>query len=180
MNEMPGILDAMALVLRYDDLGKPYTIIVKNEVLEKSYATPSKILDFQLRRMGSSLKGAKDSAAFVLGSTSMFPVVVQLHPTVNVWFPSESTRNETCVYFSLHQIRDISPYSETEMIVHGYGNYSVVVPVIESKLLIRYQQAFRYLGLMYCNQYLKPASYLSQEEKVVLHCAELHVDYLLT
>ena len=179
MYNTPSISDAMALVLRYDKLGNPYSLIVNKDGLEKSTLSPSKILDNQLRLMGSSLKGAKDAAAYALDSTSMFPMAVQLYPTINVWFPSESTRNENCVYLSVHQIWAIYRYSDTESIVYGYGNYRVVIPVEESKLKTRYQLALRYLGLVYCNQYLRPSMYTVHTDIVELHCAEQHTDYFL-
>ena len=112
MNQFPNLTNARALVPRRDCNGKLYTLIVKTDGLEKSSLTPLQLLDIQLRRTGSSLKGAKDAARFNMGTTTMHPLLLQLHPTIHTWFPTESPRNETCAYLARHQIgdaRDILP-----------------------------------------------------------------------
>lgn len=182
MKDSPNLTNARALIPRRDYYGNLYTLIVKTDGLEKSSLTPLQILDNQLRRTGSSLKGAKDAARFIMGTATMHPLLLQLHPAIHAWFPTESPRNETCAYLALHQIRDvqdISQYSDTETIIHGFGAYDVVIPVKESKVRIRYNETLQFTGWVYINHYLTQDSYYPHEEKIVVQCAELHEDYLL-
>lgn len=182
MKESPNLTNARALLPRRDHYGKLYTLIVKTDGLEKSSLTPLQLLDIQLRRTGSSLKGAKDAALFIMGTTTLHPLLLQLHPDIHTWFPTESPRNETCAYLAINHIRDIQDilaYSDTETIVHGCGAYDVVIPVIQSKVRIRYNEALRFVGWIYCNHYLKQDFNYPEQEKIIVQCAELHEDYLL-
>ncbi|AWE06410.1 hypothetical protein DCE79_02975 [Lysinibacillus sp. 2017] len=155
MKDSPNLTNARALIPRRDYYGNLYTLIVKTDGLEKSSLTPLQILDNQLRRTGSSLKGAKDAARFIMGTATMHPLLLQLHPAIHTWFPTESPRNETCAY------------------------HDVVIPVKESKVRIRYNETLQFTGWVYINHYLTQDSYYPHEEKIVVQCAELHEDYLL-
>ncbi|ATP39089.1 hypothetical protein CSE16_03085 [Solibacillus sp. R5-41] len=135
MKEIPNISDAMAIIPYTAEYGEQYSIVVQDDELIKVPLKNSKILDYQLRLIGSSMKGAKDAAKLVLGSASMYPIVAKLHPKIEIWFPTESIRNTmTCVFLSLHRIKDMEYYTDTSTIVYGYGANDVVVPVPHNKL----------------------------------------------
>ena len=172
---LPSMLDGFALIPRFDEYGKPYTIILNTGEVKTPFPT-TKIIDCHLRQVGSSWKGAKESAAYLLGSSSMFPFVVKVQPFINVWFPSESPRKDTCVYFALHKIGDIEDGGDFT-IVHEKGNCSVIIPVPSSKFETRYNQALKYLALNYLSQFLYPISSPTGEQRKILNCAELHGEY---
>jgi competence protein ComK len=177
MNNMPSLLDAFALIPRFGEFGKPYSIILKNTEEVEIPFSAVKLLDCQLRQMGSSWKGAKEAASFLLGSSSMFSFALKVQPFINIWFPSESHRNETCVYFALHQIEKFEADGDEYTIVHGKGNYSVTIPVPCSKFKIRYDQALKYLAINYLNQFLYATSYSTRAQQTNLNCAELQEEY---
>lgn len=180
MYQHESISDALALIPRYDDNGNMYTIIVKKTTLQKSDCRPTRLLDNQLRKNGSSLRGAKDAASFIMGSVSMHPFLLQTYPDLHVWFPSESPRNETCTYFCLHQIIDYDAYlgSETETIVYLHGHYNVVIPVARSKFEARYKEAHCFQSKAYCH---RTFSYeiIPVAQKQILKCAEMRAVYLV-
>lgn len=178
MKEIPNISEAMAIMPFTAEYGEQYSIIVQDDELIKVPLTNLKVLDHQLRYIGSSMKGAKEAAKLVLGSTSMFPIVAKLHPKIEIWFPTESIRHTTtCVFLSLNRIRDIKPYSKTSSIVYGYGANDIVVPVPYTKLKKRYFEAQKYFSIIFLNQ--QPKTYLkaAQRKLIILKCAENRASY---
>ena len=176
--EMTSILNAAALIPRFDENGKPYTIVVKNNHTEKVHLKAPVILDKQLHQIGSSLKGAKEAAKAMLGTTSMHPVITQARPIPNIWFPSESTRNDTCMYFALHQIVKMEPYLIDNTIVYLAGKYAVTVPVPRSKFVLRYNQALIYFAMTFLKQLLDAPYCSLKEAREILRCAELNEAYI--
>lgn len=153
MKKIISLLNSMAIAPSFDEFGKLSSVVINHEDYQTIPEATYKILDKQLRKMGSSMAGAKDAAAFLLESTSMFPIAIQYSSEFQVWFPSESPRNyETCIYFAVHQILDFEAYSDTETIVHGYGKHNLVVPVPYSKFYKRYRKALILLAYIYLNQ----------------------------
>lgn len=65
MYHYESISDAQVLMPCYDDNGKMYTVIVRKSSLQESEYRPTRLLDRQLRKTGSSLRGAKDAAIFL-------------------------------------------------------------------------------------------------------------------
>lgn len=153
MKKIFSILNSMAIAPSFDEFGKLCSVVINNQDYQTIPDSTYKVLDKQLRKMGSSMSGAKDAAAFLLDSTSMYPVAIQCSSEFQVWFPSESPRNyEKCIYFAVHQIRDFDVHSDTETIVYGYGKFNVVVPVPYSKFCKRYRKALILLAYIYLNQ----------------------------
>ncbi|MEG0472083.1 MAG: competence protein ComK [Solibacillus sp.] len=178
MKEIPSISDAMAIIPYTAEYGELYSIIVQDNELIKVPLKNSKILDYQLRLIGSSMNGAKDAAKLVLGTTSMHPIVAKMHPKIEIWFPSESIRNVmTCVFLSLHRIKYMEHYTDSSTIVYGYGTNDVVVPVPYNKLMKQYAKAQRYFSIIYLNQ--QPQTYLNavKRKTVIIKCAENRTSY---
>lgn len=180
MYHYESISDAQVLIPRYDDNGNMYTIIVRRSSQQKSEYRPTRLLDNQLRKNGSSLRGAKDAARSIMGTTSMHPFLIQTHPDLHVWFPCESPRNQTCAYFCLHQIINYDKYlgSETNTIVNLHGNYAVVIPVAKSKFEGRFREAHCFRSKAYDHRTFSfELSPLGQKQ--ILQCAEMRADYLV-
>ena len=179
MQQSVNLSDAVALIPRYDDTGKLYTIIVKKTHLQKSNICPTKVIDNHLRKNGSSLRGAKDAASFIMGTASMHPFLVQTYPDIHVWFPSESPRKQTCAYLCLHQIAHYDAYlgSETETIIYLYGAFAIIIPVAKSKFEARFREAHCFQSKAYC--YRTFAYECNVRERQILQCAEMHVNYLV-
>lgn len=153
MKKIISILESMAIAPTFDEFGKLSSVVINNEDYQTIPEATYKILDKQLRKVGSSMAGAKDAASFLLESTSMFPIAIQYSSEFQVLFPSESPRNyETCIYFAVHQIYDFEAYSDTETLVYGYGKHNLVVPVPYTKFYKRYRKALILLAYIYLNQ----------------------------
>ncbi|MCH7320661.1 competence protein ComK [Solibacillus sp. MA9] len=172
-----NIEGAIALIPRYDDFGSIYTLIVKRTGIVKSKLTPKQLLDKQLRKIGSSLRGAKDAAYYLIGSTSMHPILLQLYPTIHVWLPTESMRNDTCAYLLLHHIINYAADSAKDTIVYGIEGFEFIVPTTCSKFANRFQEAQSMQSKVYCQQHFSYEA-LVQKERTTIHCAEMHETYL--
>jgi len=171
-----NIEGAIALIPRYDENGSIYTLIIKRTGIEKSKLTPKKLLDKQLNKMGSSLRGAKDAASYLIGSTSMHPILLQLYPTIHVWLPTESMRNDTCAYFLMHQIVDLIALTSIETMVYLTEGFNFIVPISSTRLENRIQEAESMMCKIYCQQHFSYESY-EEKEPTILHCAEMHEPY---
>lgn len=153
MKKIISLLESMAIAPTFDEFGKLSSVVINQEDYQTIPEATYKLLDKQLRKVGSSMAGAKDAASFLLESTSMFPIAIQYASEFQVWFPSESPRNyETCIYFAVHQIFDFKAFSDTETIVYGYGKHDLVVPVPYSKFYKRYRRALILVAYIYLNQ----------------------------
>ena len=179
MKIQPSIAGAFAIIPRFDESGNEYSVVYKDESFEKYPFKSRMILDCHLRQNGSSYRGAKDAANFVLRSSSMFPIVTQLNPSIVVWFPSESPKNKTCVYFALDQISEFDHFGDNKTIVYNYSGIGVVVPVPISKFNRRIGSAKECMADFYKIQRRNPSLYVQAEEKLIIHCADLHEPYHL-
>ena len=121
-------------------LGDSGTLIIHGQTLYVYPTLPIKVIDFNLRRNHSSLRGAKDSVAHLLGSVSMYPVVLcaaQRH----IWFSSEAFKNDTCAWIALHHVRKLTPYNDQKTTVHLNGGWQVTISVPYNSLKNRLNQA---------------------------------------
>ena len=175
------LLNACALVPKFDHFNNPYTIIVTSNGYERVDLTPRQLVDTDLKENGSSLKGAKEAAKAILGTASVPPILIPRLPFSHVWFTTESTRNETCHYFALHHVETVKevPFSSDKALVLLRDKRNIVVPVSRSKFLQRWNKASDYFLKDLFNQFISQPRYLKPEEKLVLKCAEVSENYLV-
>ena len=134
-----------------------------SEVLEGNHilhlpVPPYEIIDFNLRRVGSSLRGAKDSAKQVIGSTSMFPVALGRNMEW-IWFMSEAMKNEHCHWYGLHHVKDMEEIDDKRTEILLYCGHKDVLPVPKNPLMNRKENAHLYQSKLWQNTYPHPFLY---------------------
>lgn len=125
----------------YTSYGDNYTLVLHGQKLYGVPTTQTQVMDFNLRLNHSSLRGAKDSAAYLLGSASMNPIVLCAKQQL-IWFTSESLKNPPCVSIALHHIvgKPIA-YSEQQTLFKLTGGWEVIIPVTFNSFKNRFQNA---------------------------------------
>lgn len=121
--------DSAAIIPFTSEYGEIHSIVINNNQKVEVPLSPKEIIDLNLRRIGTSLRGARDGAKEVLGSASMHPVVLSIEKGM-YWFPSESYNNDSCAWFALHCIHDHEAKDENEttvMLTNGL-NVNIKVP----------------------------------------------------
>ncbi|MGG2053164.1 competence protein ComK [Lysinibacillus pakistanensis] len=89
----------------YDAFGNLCTRVIERDNQFISKLPPTKLMDFNLRYFGSSLRGAFDGSKMILGKLNKNPIIVH-EQSNNVWFPSRSYRRPECMWFAVHHIED--------------------------------------------------------------------------
>lgn len=89
----------------YDDNGKLTTIVITQNDVQKVNIAPTQLMDFNLKYLGSSLRGAMEGSRMILGPISMPPLVIN-ETTGIYWFPSTSPKRDDCVWFALQHIKE--------------------------------------------------------------------------
>ncbi|WP_431029199.1 competence protein ComK [Lysinibacillus sp. LZ02] len=158
------------------DNGEIHSAILHDYQIYHYPKPPLAIFNDNLFRIGSSLRGAKDAAEAILGSTSMFPFMIDLEHK-NVWFPSKSPANIGCVWFALHAIKlplDISQ-EETKVILHG--GLSMNIPVSFRSFKSRCHAAHILRSKSLDNQYPQPFIYGKPRKEITVICDDYRVKY---
>lgn len=142
------LLNACALVPKFDHFNNPYTIIVTSNGYERVDLTPRQLIDTELKENGSSLKGAKEAAKAILGQASVPPVFIPRSLFPHVWFSTESNRNESCCYFALHHVltaEELSSSPEKTLVILRDGR-EIEVKVTRSRFIQRWNKASSYFA----------------------------------
>jgi len=175
-----SLYDACVLMLKFDQFNNPYTLIITPTGYKKVPFTPMQLLDMELKLHGSSLKGAKEAAKAVLTSNSINPIMIPRSPLVHIWFPTEAMRNsENCMYFALHHVEDVKPYTENHSIAVLMNYEEIIVPVPHSKLKKQWGKAKDYLSTTLLKQFYKDPLYSKAEQQIMLKCAEINEEYVI-
>lgn len=174
-----SLVDAYALIPKFDEFNKPYTIVVRSKSYEKVNLTPRQLIDQELKVHGSSLKGAREASKTVLESSSLHPIMVPKSPLIHIWFTSESMRNDTCRYFLLHRVVTVKHHEENHSIVLLTNGEQIKVAVPRSVMRRRLNEARVYFAIAFLNQFFNRPLYSRSETQIMLKCAELNGDYLI-
>lgn len=140
-----------------------------SEVLEGKHiihlpVPPYEIIDFNLRRVGSSLRGAKDSAKELLRTSSMFPVALGRNMEW-IWFMSEAMKNEDCHWYGLHHVKDMEEIDDKRTEILLYCGHKDVLPVPKNPLVNRKKNAHLYQSKLWQNNYPHPFLYDRPSER---------------
>jgi len=175
-----SLYDACVLKPKFDQLNNLYTLLKTPNGYKKVPFTPMQLLDMELKQHGSSLKGAKEAAKAVLTSNSINPIMIPRSPLVHIWFPTEAMRNmENCMYFALHHVHDIEPYTENHSIVVLTHNERIKVPVSYNKLNKQWTKAKSYYATALLKQFYSRHQYSNAEQQIILKCAEINEQYVI-
>ncbi|MFF5996793.1 competence protein ComK [Lysinibacillus sp. KU-BSD001] len=158
------------------DNGEVHSVILHDQQIYHHPKPPLAIFNDNLFRIGSSLRGAKDAAEAMLGSTSMFPFMIDLEHKI-VWFPSESPANIDCVWFALHAIKIPLAVSQEETKVILHGGLSITIPVSLRSFKNRWHTAHILRSKFLDNQYSQPFIYGKPRKEITVVCDGYRVAY---
>lgn len=89
----------------FDECGRLLSMVMEGDQLHIIHCKPIKIIDFNLKLAGSSLKGASEGAGEILGSTSMSPVAI--NKTYSIYFtPTMSPKSHDCIWVALGHVKE--------------------------------------------------------------------------
>ena len=101
-NKIPYIINVNTDVFipYYNEFGELGTIVLEGDVCKEVPLSPYKLIDYNLRYYGSSMRGAKDGTKEIIGNVKMAPVMI--NETKGIYMvPSKSLRSEGCMWFNL-------------------------------------------------------------------------------
>ena len=108
----------------FDEYGRLLSMILEGDQILIVDAKPTEIIDYNLRRVGSSLKGASECAGAILGSSSLAPVSISSVHGIYM-SPTESPRSANCIWLAIGQV-DTYRVNEHNQVQVKLRNGSVV------------------------------------------------------
>ncbi|MEK5334309.1 MULTISPECIES: competence protein ComK [unclassified Lysinibacillus] len=133
--------ETMLYMPEYDAFGNLCTRVIERDYQYISKLSPTRLMDFNLRYFGSSLRGAFDGSKMILGKLNKNPIVV--HERFNIlWFPSKSPLHPECIWFAVHHIDDYIAVSKKQTKVVFMNGQEIIVDVSPKAFEYRIQRAF--------------------------------------
>ena len=87
----------------FSEDGRLKSMIMEGEQLLIVNCKPMDVIDFNLRRSGSSLQGATDETSELLANRSMFPIVISKTRGI-YWTPSCSPTSPECIWIAVGHV----------------------------------------------------------------------------
>ena len=84
----------------YNEFGVKGTIVLERNGCKEVALSPYKLVDYNLRYYGSSIRGARDGVKATIGNVSRAPVMINEVQGIYM-VPSKSPRSEGCIWFNL-------------------------------------------------------------------------------
>ncbi|MFC5604739.1 competence protein ComK [Sporosarcina koreensis] len=126
----------------FDENGQLQSVVMEKTELFRVKLEPTKLIDFSLRRYGSSLRGAKDGSRTLLGEISMPPIVLNLTQSIYL-FPSMSPENEDCVWIAAAHVKEYKAIDKKQTkIVLNYGS-EIILNSSHYSFDQKYNRAFK-------------------------------------
>lgn len=95
----------------FNECGRLLSMILEGDQILIVNETPTEIVDFNLRRAGSSLKGAIEGANEILGSRTYSPVVISKKHGIYMT-PTCSPKDPECTWVAIEHVKE---YVENEV-----------------------------------------------------------------
>ena len=131
----------MLYIPEYDAHGNLGTRVIERDREYISKLAPTKLMDYNLRYFGSSLRGAFDGSRMILGKLNKNPIVVHEQSNI-VWFPSKSYLRRDCKWFAVHHIQDYLAIDKKNTKVIFMNGYETNVDLSVRSFENRIQRAF--------------------------------------
>lgn len=133
--------ETMLYIPEYDAHGNLCTRVIERHYEYISKLAPTKLMDYNLRYFGSSLRGAFDGSKMILGKLNKNPIVVHERSNI-VWFPSKSYLRPECKWFAVHHIKDYQAMEKKSTKVIFMNGYEINVDLSVRAFENRIQRAF--------------------------------------
>lgn len=133
--------ETMLFKPEYDSLGNLCARVRETNGEFVSNLAPTKLMDFNLRYFGSSLRGAFDGSKMILGKLNKNPIIVQERLNI-FWFPSKSPFIPECTWFAVHHIEDYQAIDKKKTRVIFVNGSDTEVDVSIKAFEYRIQRAY--------------------------------------
>lgn len=135
MNEKTVLLTG-----EYDGFGNLITRVIDGEDTLLVDRAPVKVIDKNLLRIGSDLRGALNSSKALLGQMKMYPILV--NPHLGIWlFPTSGSNQRNCVWFSLMHVKDTQALGVKRTKVFTSFGHTIEIDMKRSAFIIKQQRA---------------------------------------
>ncbi|MDM5246527.1 competence protein ComK [Lysinibacillus sp. G4S2] len=133
--------ETMLYMPEYDAYGNLCTRVIERDYQYISKLSPTKLMDYNLRYFGSSLRGAFDGSKMILGKLNKNPIVVHEGSDI-VWFPSKSPLHPECIWLAVHHIEDYQVVDKKSTKVVFMNGKDIIVDLSVRSFEYRIQRAF--------------------------------------
>lgn len=133
--------ETMLYMPEYDAFGNLCTRVIERDYQYISKLAPTKLMDYNLRYFGSSLRGAFDGSKMILGKLNKNPIVVHERSNI-VWFPSKSPLHPECIWFAVQHIEDFQVVDKKNTKVYFMNGKDIIVDLSFRAFENRIQRAF--------------------------------------
>lgn len=120
--------DTMVLMTEYDSNGDHDTRVLEKVTTFKAKGSPTTLMDFYLKYLGNSFRGAIDGSKAILGKTHMYPIILNERLGI-IFFPTKAPTRDDCVWFNLKHVKLYIEYEKDRTLVTLTDNHTIVVDV---------------------------------------------------
>jgi competence protein ComK len=124
----------------YDGNGKLITRVIDGEETFLVDLSPAQVIDENLLRIGSDLRGALLSSKKLLGPMYMYPINVNSHIGIYL-LPTQSLKKRNCVWFSLMHMKNTQALGVKKTKVQTSYGHIIVIDMKKSAFNNRLQIA---------------------------------------
>ncbi|MCR2822975.1 competence protein ComK [Lederbergia panacisoli] len=137
----------IALMGVYLKNGYFYSLVMEGKKTFLVNLSPTEILETSLLYYGNDLEGAENASKAALGDIEMPPIKISGSLGI-YWFPSTSTENADCVWFSVNHIKEIIAVGKSKSkVVLEFGD--AITVNIRKKAFEMKEYRARYLKNIY-------------------------------
>ncbi|MBD7909242.1 competence protein ComK [Sporosarcina gallistercoris] len=112
----------------FNECGRLLSMILEGDQIIIVESTPTKIVDYNLRLSGSSLKGAIDCADEILGSRTYPPVAISKKHGIYM-APTYSPKNPECAWVAIEHVYEYKNNEDGQVMVVLNNGSRVVLPI---------------------------------------------------
>lgn len=143
MREEYVVNNGTSIILpEFDENGKLLSVVMEKSELFKVNLEPTKLIDYSLRRYGSSLRGANDGSRTLLGEISMPPIVLNLTQCL-YWFPSMSQKKKDCVWIAADHVKDYQALDKKQTKILLNNGSEIILNSSHYSFDQKYNRAFK-------------------------------------
>ncbi|WP_213422674.1 competence protein ComK [Bhargavaea massiliensis] len=135
--------ETMGIVPEYDAFGDLHAKVLLPEEYITVGESPTQLIDRTLRMQGTSFRGARDGANYILSRTHNTPVRIEGEETI-ILFPTTSPSREDCTWFALHHIDCYEAVGKGKTCVTLTNGHTVTLPVSKFSFHNQFQKALRF------------------------------------
>lgn len=155
--------EASMVAPHFGNSGDLHSLVMESDQLFFVRVRPEKLIDDNLRRNGTSLRGAADGAKQMIGSSTMAPVVFNKKHKM-YWTPTMSPQSPYCVWLAVSHILKYEEKGKHATMVHMRNGSKIEVACSLYRFKQRMQRAYSLQSIIenQSKHLLKPAKICTQ------------------